>query len=186
MRLILGSASPRRLDLLAQVGIVPDAVASPDIDETPLRGELPRRCAARLAHAKAAAIPDAAGALVLAADTVVALGRRMLGKPADEAEAARFLRLLSGRRHRVITAVVLRGDAGPRERVVETAVRFKPLSDEEIAAYVALGEWRGKAGGYAIQGAAAAFIPWIGGSHGNVVGLPLVETINLLRGAGYR
>lgn len=186
MRLILGSASPRRLDLLVQVGIVPDAVASPDIDETPLRGELPRLCAARLARAKAAAIPDAAGALVLAADTVVALGRRMLGKPADAAEAARFLRLLSGRRHRVITAVVLRVDARERERVVETAVRFKPLSEEEIAAYLALGEWRGKAGGYAIQGAAAAFIPWIGGSHSNVVGLPLVETVNLLRGAGYR
>ncbi len=186
MRLILGSASPRRLDLLAQVGIVPDAVISPDIDETPARDESPRDCALRLARAKAAAIPGEEAALILTADTVVALGRRQLGKPADEGEAARFLSLLSGRRHRVITAIALRAGSRVRERVVETAVRMKPLSEAEIAAYLALGEWRGKAGGYAIQGAAAAFIPWIGGSHSNVVGLPLVETVNLLRGAGYR
>ena len=186
MRLILASASPRRLDLLAQAGIAPDAVRPTDIDETPIAGELPRATALRLARAKAAAVASGPGDLVLAADTVVALGRRQLGKPADAGEAARFLALLSGRRHRVVTAVVLRAGDAERQRVVETAVRFKRLSEAEIAAHVASGDWRGKAGGYAIQGRAGMLIPWIGGSYSNVVGLPLAETVALLEGAGYR
>lgn len=158
---------------------------SPEIDETPLRDETPRFCALRLALAKAVAIPSTAADLVLTADTVVAVGRRILGKPRDTTEAAAFLRLLSGRRHRVITGVALRQGETLRSRAVETAVRLKTLSEPEIAAYLATGEWQGKAGGYAIQGRAAAFIPWISGSYGNVVGLPLTETVNLLKGAGY-
>ncbi len=183
-RLILGSASPRRRDLLAQVGIRPDSILAPEIDETPARSETPRACALRLAEAKCDAVPAADGEAVLAADTVVALGRRMLGKPADSTEAAAFLKLLSGRRHRVITAVALR--LGPRRwrSTVETAVRFKRLDAREIAAYLASGEWQGKAGGYAIQGRAAGFIPWIGGSYSNVVGLPLTETLGMLAAAG--
>jgi septum formation protein len=185
-RLILASASPRRRDLLAQVGIVPDAILAPDTDETPGKGELPRPHALRLAREKAASVPCAPGELVLAADTVVAAGRRILGKPGDCREAEAFLRLLSGRRHRVVTAVALRSADRIATRAVETAVRLKRLSDEEIAGYLASGEWEGKAGGYAIQGRAAALIPWIGGSYSNVVGLPLTETLNLLAGAGYR
>ena len=185
MRLILASASPRRLALLAQIGIAPDAVAPADVDEGPRPRELPRLLALRLACAKALAAEADPGDLVLAADTVVAVGRRILGKPADAAEAAGFLRLLSGRRHRVMTAIALRRDAILRHRVVETAVRFKRLSEPEIAAYLASGEWHGKAGGYAIQGRAGAFVPWIGGSYSAVVGLPLTETRNLLEGFGY-
>ncbi len=185
-RLILASASPRRLDLLAQVGIVPDAVRPTDIDETPLPRELPRVTALRLARGKARAAAAGVDEIVLAADTIVALGRRALGKPADAAEAARFLALLSGRRHTVVTAVVLRRADLESHRVVETAVRFKRLSQAEIAAHVASGDWQGKAGGYAIQGRAGALIPWIGGSASNVIGLPLVETIGLIEGAGYR
>lgn len=164
--------------------MVPHAVRPTDIDETPLRGEPPRACALRLARAKAQAVPAGPGEAALAADTVVALGRRMLGKPADAAEAAGFLQLLSGRRHRVITAVALALDGGVRSRAVETVVRFRPLDPAEIAAYVAGGEWRGKAGGYAIQGRAGGFAPWISGSYGAVVGLPLAETLGLLRAAG--
>jgi septum formation protein len=183
-RLILGSASPRRRDLLAQVGITPDSILAPEIDESPDRCELPRVCALRLATAKAEAVPAPDDDVVLAADTVVALGRRMLGKPADAAEARDFLATLSGRRHRVITAVAVR--RGPRRwsRAVETAVRFKRLDAPEIAAYLASGEWQGKAGAYAIQGRAGGFIPWIGGSYSNVVGLPLTETLGLLAAAG--
>lgn len=183
-RLILGSASPRRLDLLAQVGIVPDRVAPAEIDETPQRAELPRDCALRLAVAKAEAVGAGEDEVVLAADTVVALGRRMLGKPADAREAARFLGLLSGRRHRVITGVAVRGRGRRWSRAVETAVRFRVLDDAAVAGYVASGEWRGKAGGYAIQGRAGGFVPWIGGSYSNVVGLPLTETLGLLAAAG--
>jgi len=186
VRLILGSASPRRLELLAQIGIVPDEILSADIDEAPLRREAPRVCATRLARTKAEAVGADASDLVLAADTVVAVGARMLAKPADEAEAERFLRLLSGRRHRVITAIAARTGGETRVKPVETAVRFRRLSDEEISTYIATGEWRGKAGGYAIQGAAAAFIPWINGSYSNVVGLPLAETAGLLQGMGLR
>ncbi len=185
MRLILGSASPRRLELLTQVGITPSAVISPEIDETPIATERPRACALRLARSKAAVVPVGADELVLAADTVVAAGRRMLGKPRDWTEAAAFLRLLSGRRHRVITAIAVRQGDRLYDRAVETVVRFKPLSEEELASYLHSGEWQGKAGGYAIQGAASAFIPWISGSYSNVVGLPLAETVSLLRGLGF-
>jgi septum formation protein len=185
-RLILGSASPRRLDLLAQVGIVPDAVAPQELDETPARGETPRACALRLARAKAEAVVAEPDELVLAADTVVALGRRILGKPADAGEAAGFLRLLSGRRHAVLTAIALRRGTRRWSRAVETAVRFKRLDGPEVDAYLASGEWQGKAGGYAIQGRAGGFIPWIGGSYSNVVGLPLTETLGLLAAAGLR
>lgn len=188
-RLILASASPRRLELLAQVGIRPDATLPTDIDETPLPRELARACALRLAAAKAEAIRDD-DAVVLAADTIVAVGRRILGKPTDAKEAEAFLRLLSGRRHRVVTGVAVRTPdktgGKTRLRAVETAVRFKQLDRGEIAAYLASGEWRGKAGGYAIQGRAGALVPWIGGSYSNVVGLPLTETVNLLAAAGVR
>jgi septum formation protein len=183
-RLVLASASPRRLALLASVGVEPDLVRPAEINETPLKGELPRAYVQRIAREKAAAIRDA-GDLVLAADTVVSAGRRILGKPADAGEAGAFLRLLSGRRHRVTTAVVLAGPSRRWERRVETMVRMKRLSETEIDRYLASGEWRGKAGGYAIQGIAAAFIPSINGSYTNVVGLPLVETLGLLNGAGY-
>ncbi len=185
-RLILGSASPRRLDLLAQVGIVPDCVAPAEIDETPAPRELPRACALRLAVAKADAVTAGPDEVVLTADTVVAVGRRMLGKPRDAAEAARFLALLSGRRHRVVTGVALRRGERRWSRTVETAVRFRPLDRGAIDGYLASGEWQGKAGGYAIQGRAGAFVPWIGGSYSNVVGLPLSETLGLLAAAGVR
>ena len=186
MRLILGSASPRRRELLAQIGVTPDEIRPADIDETPLKGELPRDYALRLATEKAQAF-DSAGdeELILTADTVVALGRRILEKPADAAEAARFLYLLSGRRHRVFTGVALRRGARLWTRRVEAQVKFKRLSDGEISAYLRSGEWRGKAGGYAIQGIGAAFIPWISGSYTAIVGLPLTEVAGLLEGAGY-
>lgn len=186
-RLWLGSASPRRRQLLAGLGIRPDRIEGADIDETPHPGELPRAYAERMAAEKNAAISAAAGAdvLVLTADTVVAAGRRILGKPADAAEAVRFLHLLSGRRHRVTTAVCARLGSRRAARTVETRVRMKRLSDAEVSAYVRSDEWRGKAGGYAIQGLAAAFVPDISGSYTNVVGLPLTETMNLLSGLGY-
>jgi septum formation protein len=184
-RLVLGSSSPRRRALLAQIGVVPDAVRGAEIDETPGKRELPRAYVERMAREKAAAIPASPDELVLAADTEVSVGRRILGKPATEAEAVEFLLLLSGRRHRVTTAVCLRRGERVWLRLVETRVRFKRLSDAEISAYVRSGEWRGKAGGYAIQGLAAAFIPEINGSYTNVVGLPLPETAALLQGSGY-
>ena len=182
--LVLASASPRRLALLAQIGIVPERVISPDIDETPLRDELPRDYVRRLARAKADAV-EAPGAFVLAADTVVAAGRRILPKTDSEAEVQRWLALLSGRRHRVLTSVVLRSSDGhSRERLVQSVVAFARLSGPQIENYVASEEWRGKAGGYAIQGQAAAFVTFLSGSYSNVVGLPLFETAQLLRGAG--
>ena len=183
--LVLASASPRRMELLARLGIVPDRVAAADIDETPHPAELPRQLAARLALAKAdaAAAPDA---LTLAADTVVAVGRRTLGKPADAAQAEAFLTMLSGLRHRVITGVVLALPDGRRlKRVVETTLAFQRLTAQQIAHYVHSEEWRGKAGGYAIQGSAEAFCRFLSGSYSNVVGLPLFETAQLLRGAGW-
>jgi len=183
--LILGSASPRRAELLAQIGVVADDVRPADIDETPLKNELPRPYARRLSVQKVQAVKAPDAALVLCADTVVAVGRRIMGKPADAGEAEKFLRLLSGRRHRVITGVALRRDAKIWQRDVVTTVQFKNLSDAEITAYLDNGEWQGKAGGYAIQGLGAMFIPSINGSYSNVVGLPLAETANLLRGAGY-
>ena len=185
MKLILGSGSPRRRELLAQLGIVPDAILPPDIDEDPVKGELPRPYAARLAREKAAAVTASDDDIVLCADTTVALGRRILGKPSDAGEAAAFLTLLGGRRHEVITAVaVRRGDRlWTRESV--SAVKMKRLSDAELNAYLATGEWEGKAGAYAIQGAAGAFIPWISGSFTGIVGLPLAETAALLAAAGW-
>ena len=185
MRLILGSASPRRRNLLAQIGVVPDEVRAAEIDETPAKGELPRAYVDRMARAKAEAIAAGPDELVLTADTDVASGRRILGKPVDEAEAVQFLLMLSGRRHRVTTAVYLKLGARIWARRVETRVKFKRLSDAEISAYIRSGEWRGKAGGYDIRGLAAAFIPEINGSYTNVVGLPLTETAALLQGAGY-
>lgn len=185
MRLILGSASPRRRDLLAQLGVVPDAVTPPEIDETPRRGELPRPYCARLAAEKARAVAAGPDDLVLCADTAVALGRRILGKPADAAQAAAFLVALGGRRHQVITAVALRRGDRIWQRDSVSAVRMKRLSDVELNAYLAGGEWQGKAGGYAIQGLAGAFIPWISGSFTGIVGLPLAETAALLQAAGY-
>lgn len=182
--LVLASASPRRRDLLARLGITPTAVAAADIDETPLRDELPRAYAARLAREKALAV-EAKG-YVLAGDTVVAAGRRILPKAEDEATARRCLALLSGRRHTVLSAIALRApDGSLRERVSETVVRFKLLSPAEIDRYIAGGEWHGKAGGYAIQGSAEALIQWIRGSHSGVMGLPLFETRALLGAAGF-
>jgi septum formation protein len=188
MRLILASESPRRLDLLRQVGVIPDAVVPAEIDETPLPRELPEATALRLARAKAEAVAARhPGALVLAADTVVACGRRQLGKPSVAKEARRFLGLLSGRRHRVIGAICLIDAEGrARTRCNRTTVAFKRLSREEIEGYVVSGEWRGKAGGYAIQGLASAFVSRLNGSYSCVVGLPLYEALRLLEGAGYR
>ncbi|TAJ35558.1 MAG: septum formation protein Maf [Reyranella sp.] len=181
--LILASASPRRLDLLRQVGLEPAKIDPADIDETPRAQELPRAYALRMAEAKLAAVAARhPGAIVLAADSVVVCGRRILPKAEAEAEARACLKLLSGRRHRVMGGVAAVGPAGKvRTRLVETVVRFKRLEAAEIDAYVASGEWRGKAGGYAIQGRAAAFVDFVSGSYSNVVGLPLFETVALLR-----
>ncbi|KAJ55786.1 septum formation protein Maf [Actibacterium mucosum KCTC 23349] len=185
MRLVLGSASPRRRDLLAQIGVVPDDVRPADIDETPMKGELPRPYCRRMAVEKVRAVQATADELVLCGDTTVAVGRRILGKPEDAAEAAAFLRLMSGRRHNVITAIATRQGDTIRERDVVTSVRMKRLSEDDIAAYIASDEWKGKAGAYGIQGLAGAFIPWISGSFSAVVGLPLAECAQLLTGAGY-
>jgi len=185
MRLILASSSPSRLDLLASIGIVPDSIASPDIDETPRKAEVPRHYALRLAAEKARAIARTADEVVLAGDTVVALGRRILDKAHDADDVARFLGLLSGRRHSVLSAIAVIDGAGRvRTRISESTVRFKRLASDEIAAYAASGEGVGKAGGYAIQGRAAGLIAWIEGSHSAIVGLPLYETRVLLRSAG--
>jgi septum formation protein len=185
--LVLASSSPRRIELLAQVGIRPDHIDPADIDETPLKGETPPRLAQRLASSKAQIVaarhPDA---VVIAADTVVSVGRRFLEKAADEAEATRFLTLLSGRNHRVHTGVAVIRDGRLSVRINETRVSFKPLSAGEIAAYVATGDWRGKAGGYGIQGPAGAFVQRIVGSHPSVMGLPIYEAVQLLNGAGWR
>jgi septum formation protein len=186
--LVLASASPRRLELLRQIGIVPDRVDPADIDEIPARDELPPAHVVRLAEAKARIVqPRHPGAFILAADTIVACGRRILPKAEDEATARACLTLLSGRRHRVYGGVALMTPSGETAiRRVVTQVAFKRLSKTELDAYLATGEWHGKAGGYAIQGCAAAFIPWIAGSYSNVVGLPLSETAQLLAGRGYR
>ncbi|MBX3453882.1 Maf family nucleotide pyrophosphatase [Ferrovibrio sp.] len=200
--LILASASPRRLALLQQIGLQPTRLLATDIDETPLKGELPAALAKRLAAGKAhaaagttlaaAGTPEiAAASLILAADTVVALGRRILPKAETAAEVVQCLSLLSGRRHRVITGLCLLGPADatgrrkPHQRLVISQLRFKRLTKAEIAAYAACGEGQGKAGGYAIQGRAAQFVAWLQGSHSNVVGLPLFETAALLAGIGY-
>ncbi len=183
--LALASASPRRLALLAQIGVVPAHIRPAELDETPHRDELPRLHAQRLAREKAAAA-HVPGELTLAADTVVAVGRRILPKAADAATVAACLRLLSGRRHHVFTAVCLLGpDGRATERLVDTAVTFNRLTEAQITAYAAAGEGVGKAGGYAIQGMAAGFVRWLGGSYSGVVGLPLFETAQLLRGHGW-
>ena len=183
--LILASASPRRRELIARLGIEPSAVAAADIDETPLKAEVPRVYAARMAREKALAVAGGS-AFVLAGDTVVALGRRILPKAEDAATARHCLKLMSGRRHRVLSALALKYPDGTlRERLSETIVRFKPLSPAEIDAYIAGGEWHGKAGGYAIQGSAEGLIAWISGSHSGVMGLPLFETRALLKAAGF-
>lgn len=185
LALILGSSSPRRRELIARLGIEPERIAAAEIDETPHKNEQPRPYAVRMAREKADAITGN-GAYVLAGDTVVALGRRILPKAEDEATAHRCLELMSGRRHRVLSAVALKYPDGTlRERLSETIVRFKPLSAAEIDAYIAGGEWHGKAGGYAIQGSAEGLIAWIGGSHSGVMGLPLFETRALLKAAGF-
>ena len=192
-KIVLASGSPRRVSLMNQAGIEPDALRPADIDETPRRGELPRVCANRLAYEKAATAlaaigPDdeVYGAFVLAADTVVAVGRRILPKPELRDEAAQCLRLLSGRSHRVYTALCLvTPKRRTRQRVIETRVRFKRLSTADIDRYLATGEWRGKAGGYAAQGLAGTFIVKMVGSYSNVVGLPLYETAALLAGEGF-
>ena len=187
-RLFLASASPRRRDLLAQIGIVPDAVLAPDIDETPHPRELPRAYVARLAEAKASAATALApeAGMVLAADTAVALGRRILPKAEDEACARRCLSLLSGRRHTVLTAVALHLPDGSRSgRIVESVVGLSRLTERQLDALIAAGDWHGKAGGYALQGHIAAFVRYLSGSYSNVVGLPLFETAQLLRGRGW-
>lgn len=187
MRLVLASASPRRLDLLARIGVTPDNVSPADIDESVPQGELPRVHALRLAEEKALAVAAReTDALVLAADTVVAVGRRILPKVEDEETLRRCMALLSGRRHRVMTGVAL---AAPgqrlRSRVVETAITMKPLSAEEIDYYAGQGEWHGKAGGYALQGYGEVYVRHIAGSYSNVVGLPVAETRHMLKAAGY-
>ncbi len=184
LQLILGSGSPRRLELLAQLGLTPSAVRPPDIDEDVRKGELPRDYVKRIALEKVAAVHAGADEVVLCADTTVALGRRIMGKPADAAEAAQFLFALSGRRHKVITALAVKRGLQVWTKDVQSTVAFKQLSDAEVNAYLASDDWRGKAGGYAIQGPAGAFIPWINGSYTGIVGLPLTETAGLLIAAG--
>jgi septum formation protein len=185
--LILASASPRRLDLLARIGVVPEAVVPADVDESVPKGEMPRDHALRLAREKARAVAaNEPAALVLAADTVVAVGRRILPKVEDEDTLRACMRLLSGRRHRVLTGVALAQPGGTiRARLVETMIAMKRLSDEEIDYYASHGEWRGKAGGYALQGYGEVYVRHIAGSYSNVVGLPLAETRLLLKSAGY-
>jgi septum formation protein len=192
-RIVLASASPRRLALLQQIGVEPDALLPSDLDETPLRNERPKALARRLSRAKAERAlgvansrEDLKGAFIVAADTVVARGARILPKPEHVDEAAECLNLLSGRTHRVYTGLcVVTPKGGFRERLVETRVAFKHLSRAEIEAYLGCGEWRGKAGGYAVQGRAAAFVTKLVGSHSSVVGLPLYETLSILTGEGY-
>ncbi|MCF8498393.1 MAG: Maf family protein [Sphingomonadaceae bacterium] len=184
--LILASSSPRRRDLLARLGVEPARIASPDIDETPRKGEVPRVYALRMAEEKAVAVPRASGEIVVAGDTTVAVGRRILQQATDADMQRGFLTLLSGRRHHVLSAVaVIDGDGRLRSRICDSIVRFKRLSPEEIESYIESGEGLGKAGGYAIQGRAEALIDWMAGSHSGVIGLPLYETRSLLRASGY-
>ena len=184
--LILASSSPRRRDLLARLGVEPARIASPDIDETPRKGEVPRVYALRMAEEKAVAVPRASGEIVVAGDTTVAVGRRILQQATDADMQRGFLTLLSGRRHHVLSAVaVIDGDGRLRSRLCDSIVRFKRLSPEEMESYIESGEGLGKAGGYAIQGRAEALIDWMAGSHSGVIGLPLYETRSLLRASGY-
>jgi len=185
LKLILGSGSPRRLELLAQIGVAPFEVRPPDIDEDVRKGELPRDYVNRIAAEKVAAVSCAEDEVVLCADTTVALGRRIMGKPADVAEAEIFLKALSGRRHKVITAVAVKRGERVWQKDVQTTVMMKSLSQVELDGYLTSNDWQGKAGGYAIQGPAGALVPWINGSFTGVVGLPLSETAGLLQAAGY-
>lgn len=184
MRLILGSGSPRRQELLSQIGVVADEIRPPQVNEDPRPGERPRPYCDRIVRDKAAALEPASDEVILVADTTVALGRRILGKPATRAEAEAFLTALSGRRHRVLTGVAVRDARGVRARLVESVVRMRHLQNDDIVRYLETNDWQGKAGGYAIQGPAAAFVPWISGSFSGIVGLPLAETSALLRAAG--
>lgn len=185
-KLVLASSSPRRRDLLARLGVVPDRIASPDIDENPRKGEVPRVYALRMAEEKAVAVVRHAGEIVVAGDTTVAVGRRILPQAADAEMQRGFLELLSGRRHHVLSAVaVIDAEGRLRSRICDTVVRFKRLGEDEIQHYVDCGEGLGKAGGYAIQGRAEALIDWMAGSHSGVIGLPLYETRALLRASGY-
>ncbi len=185
MRLVLGSGSPRRAELLAQIGVVADDVRPPDIDETPHKSELARPYCVRMAYEKVQAVVAGADEIVLCADTTVAMGRRILGKPENAGQAAEFLLALAGRRHKVITAVAVKRGDKIWQRNVVTTVQVKRLSDDELNAYLASNDWQGKAGGYAIQGPFGAFIPWISGSYSAVMGLPVAETTQILRAAGY-
>lgn len=185
--LVLASASPRRLELLKQVGIIPDAVVPADIDETPLKNELPTAYVRRVANGKAKAVRETHKShFILSADTTVAVGRRILGKSEDTTEIAKWLSLLSGRRHRVITGVsLITPDGKQRDKLVTSIVQFKRLTERDIEKYIASDEWRGKAGGYGIQGQASGLISYISGSYTGIVGLPLYETLNMLESAGY-
>lgn len=186
MKLVLASTSPRRLDLLRRIGAEPARIAAPDIDEDPRSAELPRDYVLRVARGKAVAVARAPDEIVLAGDTTIAVGRRILGKPADEADLRRMLALLSGRRHHCLSAICLIGlDGKARTRISDTVVAFKRLTPAEIDAYVASGEGMGKAGGYAIQGRAEAFVRFLSGSHSGVVGLPVFEARALLESAGF-
>jgi septum formation protein len=185
LRLILGSGSPRRKELLAQLGLVPDAILPPDINEDPAKGELPRPYCMRLAREKALAVQAGPDDVVLAADTTVALGRRILGKPVGAGEAAAFLTALAGRRHQVITAIAVRRGERLLTRESVSVVMMKRLSDAELNAYLGSGEWQGKAGAYGIQGLAGALIPWMSGSFTGIMGLPVAETAALLSAVGY-
>jgi len=183
-RVILGSGSPRRLELLAQIGIEPFSIIHPDIDETPYRSELPRVYCNRMAWEKSNAIPTNDEDVLLTADTTVAFGRRIFGKPENEKQAAEFLLALSGRRHRVITSIAVKYQKKILERYVISTVKMKAISNLELNSYLMTEDWKGKAGGYGLQGPAAAFVPWIQGSFSGIIGLPLVETANLLRAVG--
>lgn len=187
-KLILASSSPRRVDLLAMAGITPDNIVPADIDETPLKGELPQHLCMRLARGKAEAVASAnPGAIVLGADTVVACGRRDLGKPADEADARRMLALLSGRRHKVFGGLcVIGADGKALTRLCTTTVAFRRLSKADIDAYIESREWDGKAGGYAVQGLAARYVKFMSGSHSNIVGLSVYDAVAMLESAGYK
>ena len=184
--LVLASSSPRRLELLGRLGVVPDRIVSPDIDETPRKGERPRDYVIRMAQEKAVAVTRDPGEILLAGDTTVAVGRRILGQAADEAEQRKFLELISGRRHHVMSAVcVIATDGTSRTKLSDSIVKFKRFESREIDAYIASGEGQGKAGGYAIQGHAEAYVSWMSGSFSGVMGLPLHETRNLLIASGY-
>lgn len=184
MELILGSASYRRKELLAQIGFVPAFIRPPNIDETPLKDEKPRDYCRRITREKISTLSIGTEEVALCGDTIVSVGRRILGKPAERRQAAEFLKLLSGRRHRVITAIAVKYSGGILEKDVESVVRFNRLTAEDIEAYLDTGDWKGKAGGYGIQGPASAFVPWIRGSYSGIVGLPLAETYALLKSVG--